>query len=319
MGIGKDILASLLAGAGGMSEGYADQKSGKDKLMDQLVQLYAAQSLQSNDPYRQQLMKESAARTEKMGRPDRPTKHESTLSYLGDREASLRELLSGKVKRAKEDISSYEEQAPGLESQASSLEELLSRNQALQQPPEPSAEQFDPYSALLSKEEPENQSTKNWLPMQSKAAGSIASEGSSRLAALLKKREAAQLGLTSLEESGGEEQLIQDQMQPAYEKAYGIEPTATDLDPTLKEDNKTALAKSKLLTDMIKAYRKESGSNDRPPQEEIQFMMEAIDIYLKEAPEAGQPLDEDTVQQGMAMYPDKTREEIEAALRAQGM
>lgn len=61
MGIGQDIVASLLMGLSGLSQGYGKGMESRDELMNKLSQLYYEKLLEQQDPYRQALAHQAQA------------------------------------------------------------------------------------------------------------------------------------------------------------------------------------------------------------------------------------------------------------------
>jgi hypothetical protein len=69
MGTGKNILASLLAGAGGLSEGYQEGKDKNKEFIDKLSAMYMQQMMQQSDPHRQKQMQLMDAEIARMNKP----------------------------------------------------------------------------------------------------------------------------------------------------------------------------------------------------------------------------------------------------------
>lgn len=84
---GRDILASLLMGVGGLSQQYGQglerRAVNKENMMDVLTKLYMQQLLDQQDPYKQQMISESKARELSYGRDKGFTPSQELSAILG--------------------------------------------------------------------------------------------------------------------------------------------------------------------------------------------------------------------------------------------
>jgi len=271
LGTGKDILAALLMGGGGMAEGYADQKTSSNNQMDQLLQLYMKQMLDQNDPYRQaQMQNMEQSRRESEWRMNRPDKLQMGMDYLqgrqGDRETELQDIFTG----AQGTLSEGRQ----LDTSAQSIQDLLGKI-----PSGPTAIEGYGVEGM-----PQFKDPSMWQQGIRTAAETGQAGAQTKLQDLLPERKLAQERVDIMGAAGGPSKMAADEYDAGYGQLLGVGPDASqDLQERKfkyykeKDELSGGRADKKMyvraLEDAIDRFMKEN--NDSQPDKEELAQLEA--------------------------------------------